>query len=125
MESKERHGCVTAWLVLMIVLNSLTSLLYLLAGDIIVDNMPGEISQSMLTTTAVFGILNVLFSVMLLKWKKLGFWGFLITSLCVFVINLNAGFGIGQSILGLVGIAILYGVLQIKSDDKSAWSNLE
>ncbi len=31
-ELKERHGCVTAWLILMIITNSLIALLYLFAG---------------------------------------------------------------------------------------------
>jgi hypothetical protein len=69
--------------------------------------------------------MNVVFSVMLFLWKKWGFWGFIITSIGAFAINLSIGLGVGQSIAGLVGIAVLYGVLQIKKDNISAWANLE
>jgi hypothetical protein len=123
--TKQRHGCVTAWLVLLIFTNSLVALLYLLGGDNISKRLPGGISNNILILLAILGILNVGCSVMLFQWKKLGFWGFVLTSICAFVINLNVGLGIGQSIFGLVGIAVLYGVLQIKKDNHSAWTNLE
>lgn len=122
---KQRHGCVTAWLILIIVANSLTAVLYLLAGDLITQNFPGEISGSMLIVLALLGLANVIFAILLFMWKKIGFWGFLATSIVALIINLNLGLGIGQSILGLIGIAILYGILQIKQDNVSAWDNLE
>ena len=124
-EIKQRHGCVTAWLVIVIILNSITALLYLFAGDMISENLPGGISNTMMILLAILGISNIVFSVMLFQWKMWGFWGFIITSIIAFAINLNIGLGVGQSILGLLGIAILYGVLQIKKDNISAWANLE
>jgi len=125
MEKKQRHGCVTAWLILMIIMSSLVAVLYLFDGDAVSKKFPGGVSNTMLISLAVLGILNVVFSVMLFQWKKLGFWGFVITSAGAFAINISAGLGIGQSIFGLVGIAILYAVLQVKKDDISAWANLE
>ena len=122
---KQRHGCVTAWLIFMIIANSLTAVLYLFAGNTIVQNMSGNISNTMLIVLAILGIANVVFSVMLLNWKKIGFWGFVITSIVVLIINLSIGLGIAQSVLGLLGIVILYAVLQIKRDDVKAWTNLE
>jgi hypothetical protein len=41
------------------------------------------------------------------------------------MLNLNMGLGDGQSFIGLVGIVILYGILQIKKDGITAWENLE
>ncbi|MFH1051234.1 MAG: hypothetical protein V1779_09955 [bacterium] len=125
MENKQRHGCVTAWLILMIIANSLVAILYLFNGEMISQNLPGGISNSMLILLAIIGICNVVFSVFLFQWKKWAFWGFIISSLVSFIINLTIGIGIGQSVFGLVGIAILYGVLQIKKDNVSAWSNLD
>lgn len=123
--SKQRHGCVTAWLIFMIIANSLTAILYLFAGDMIAPNLPDGISDSMLILLAVLGIANVIFSILLFNWKKLGFWGFIITSISALIINLSIGLGIGQSLFGLIGIAVLYGVLQIKRDNTPAWNNLE
>ena len=98
MEQKQRHGCVTAWLILIIVLNSLTALLYLLGGNFIRQNLPSEVPTSMMILLAV---------------------------LAAVAINLSLGLGIAQSLIGLLGIVILWAVLQIKQNDVSAWKNLE
>ena len=73
----------------------------------------------------ILSVLNVVFAILLFQWKKLAFWGFVLTSVAAFGINLSLEMGIGQSILGLLGIVILWAVLQIKSNGVSAWSNLE
>jgi hypothetical protein len=122
---KQRHGCVTAWLILMIILNSLIAIIYLFASDMITKNLPGNVSTPMIVLLGIIGIGNVVFSVLLFQWKKIGFWGFIFTSIGALIINLNIGLGIGQSLFGLVGIAILYGVLQIKKENVTTWENLE
>lgn len=122
---KQRHGCLTAWLIFMIISNSLTSILYLFAGDMVSQNFPGGISNLMLIFLGILGIGNVVFSVLLFKWMKLGFWGFLVTTIGALIINLSVGLGIGQSLAGLLGVAILYGVFQIKKDNVSGWDNLD
>jgi signal transduction histidine kinase len=122
---KQRHGCVTAWLIFMIIANSLTSIIYLFAGDMIAQNFQGGISNSMLILLAILGVGNVIFSILLFKWMIIGFWGFFATSIAALVVNLSMGLGIVQSLFGLVGIAVLYGVLQIKKDNVSAWTILE
>ena len=91
----------------------------------ITKNLSMDVSNSMIILLGIICIANVIFSVMLFQWKKLGFWGFIITSIGAFIINLSIGLGIVQSLFGLVGIAILYGVLQIKKDNIPAWDNLE
>jgi hypothetical protein len=122
---KKRHGCVTAWLIFMIIANSAVALLYFFAGDYISRNSPTPVSTGILILLAILGIANVGFAVLLLKWNKWGFWGFILTAVCSLIINLSIGLGVSQSILGLVGIGILYGILQIKQDNVSAWDNLE
>ncbi|NPA37348.1 MAG: hypothetical protein GXO47_10920 [Chlorobi bacterium] len=123
--TKQRHGCVTAWLILMIIVNSAIALLYLFAGDKVAQNFPGGIPKSILILLAVTGILNVVFAILLFKWKKIGFWGFLITGTITAIINFSLGLGVFQSLFGLTGIVILYGILQIKKDNVPAWENLE
>jgi hypothetical protein len=123
--AKQRHGCVTAWLIVMIIINSLFAIIYLFASDMITKYLPGNVSTRMIILLGIIGIGNVVFSVLLIQWKKIGFWGFIITSVAALIINLSIGLGIGQSVFGLVGIAVLYGVLQIKKDNIPAWDNLE
>nr|WP_299000086.1 hypothetical protein [uncultured Allomuricauda sp.] len=125
MESKQRHGCVTAWLILMIIANSFTSITYLFLGDTVSQNLPTPVSKSMIMTLAFVGIANLIFSIMLFQWKKWAFWGFAATSLIALGINLSIGLGLGTALFGLAGVAILYGILQIKKDGISAWDNLE
>lgn len=115
--NKQRHGCVTAWLIIMIIANSWSAILYLFAGDMVAKNIPNGISNPMLILLAILGLVNVVSSILLFKWEKIGFWGFVITSIGVLIVNLSIGLGIGQSLFGLVGIAVLYGVLQIKKDN--------
>lgn len=123
--AKQRHGCVTAWLIMMIIINSLTAVIYLFASDMITENLPGDVSTPMIVLLGIIGIGNVVFSVLLFQWKKIGFWGFIVTSIAALIVNLSIGLGIGQSVFGLVGIVVLYGVLQIKKDNVPAWDNLE
>ena len=70
------------------------------------------------------GILNIVCAVALFQWKKWGFFGFVATSILALGLNLTIGLNIFQVILGLAGIAILYGVLQI-GNERKGWTQLE
>jgi hypothetical protein len=50
--------------------------------------------------------------------------GFLATSIVALFVNFALGIGIGQSLLGLLGVALLYAVLQIGKENKG-WPQLE
>ncbi len=121
MESKERHGCVTAWLILMIIANSIIALTYLFT-DNTTPQSPTNLTTLMLTT---IGIANIIFAIMLLQWKKWAFWAFATTSLITLGVNISIGISVGNALVGLIGIVILYGILQIKKDGITAWENLE
>lgn len=122
-EAKQRHGCLTAYLVAMIVLNSITALIYIFGTDFIKKGVPNAPTWT-LPVLAVGGILNVVFAVALFRWKKWGFFGFVAMSILALCVNLTIGLNIFQIILGLAGIAILYGVLQIGNENKG-WTQLE
>lgn len=125
MESKQRHGCVTAWLIFMIIANAFSAISYLFMGDTISEALPEPVPTPMLYALAIIGIANLVFAIMLLQWKKWAFWGFVVSGLITLGINLSIGIGIGQSLLGLLGVGILYAILQINKDGKTAWANLE
>jgi hypothetical protein len=124
-EGKKRHGCVTAWLVIMIIGNSLAALIYLFAGDFLNKSLPKPISTTTLILLTIIGVANVAFAILLLRWNKSGFWGFVMSAIAALTVNLSVGLGIGQCILGLAGIGVLYAILQIKQDGISAWDNME
>ncbi|NVB38997.1 hypothetical protein G6O69_14235 [Pseudenhygromyxa sp. WMMC2535] len=120
---KTRHGCVTAYLIFMLIVNAITSLANLLMADEIQDLTPGMPGWA-LPVLSLLGVLNVVFAVLLFRWKKIGFFGFVGTSVLAAIINLSAGLAISQVVGGLIGIGILYAILQIGSP-KSAWAQLE
>lgn len=127
-ELKKRHGCVTAWLVMMIIANTLASIFYLfmnMIGSMVKQDPETKLTTPLILLLIIIGVANVIFSVLLLKWNKIGFYGFLISSIGALIVNIYVGLSIGQSSIGLIGFAVLYGILQIKRDDKSAWENLE
>jgi hypothetical protein len=122
-EGKQRHGCLTAWLAIMIIANSLTGLAYLLWGAAIKSNLPKAPAWA-IPTLVTACIANVVFSFALLRWKKWGFFGFVGSSIVTLVVNLTIGLSLGSVLLGAVGVALLYGVLQI-GYEKKGWTQLE
>jgi hypothetical protein len=121
--ARQRHGCLTAWLVLMIVANSATSLLYLFRSDVIRRNLPNAPAW-IFPVLIVAALFNLACAVALFQWKKWGFWGFCASSLVALVVNISSGLGIGTALFGLIGVAILYAVLNIGGENKG-WPQLE
>jgi hypothetical protein len=121
---KERHGCVTAWLIFMIVANSIVVITYLFARGMIQKNLPAAIPSWAFIALGLMGIANIIFAAALLKWKKWGFWGFVLTSIIAAGINLEIGTGVLQTLLGLAGVIVLFAILRIRKDGASAWDNL-
>lgn len=122
-EPKQRHGCLTTYLVFMMVVNSATSILYLVGAEGIKQSVP-NIPDWAFPILSIVGIFNLACAIALFRWKKWGFWGFVASSVGAFLINLSIGLGIGSAVGGLIGIAVLYGVLQIGKELKG-WSQLE
>lgn len=113
-EQKQRHGCLTALLVVMIVASSAVALYYIFEG------LAVFVIGAILIIGAIF---NVVCVIALLKWKKWGFWGVVASSIVALCLNLYIGLG-PESFLGLIGIAVLYGVLHIGKENKG-WPQLD
>jgi len=150
-EEKNRHGCLTAWLVLIIIMNSVTALsylMYLLGSGMFTQVLQSQAFQSQIpqsqmlqiqmllntpvwvfTVFIVFAIFNVVCTIALFMWKKWGFWGFCATSAVVLVVNL-VYFSRGTVLIlisvlsGLLVVLILFGVLHIGKKNKG-WSQLK
>jgi hypothetical protein len=121
---KERHGCLTAWLILMLIGNAFSAITLLLFKEQL--KLSAAIDPSNWTFSILFllSLANLGFAVLLFKYRKLGFWGFLASSLLAFAFNLHLGQGLLQSGIGLVGIILLYGLLQIPKNNKTGWEHL-
>lgn len=83
MRNKQRHGCLTAWLIYLIIAYSFSTIFYFFKTDEISKVLEYKISENMILLRGSLGILGVIFSIMLLKWVKLGFWGILIISITI------------------------------------------
>ena len=125
MQTKQRHGCLTAWLILMMIGNAATALLYLLAEPKQLPSSPIELNRTTMVLLCLLSIINLSFAVGLWYWKKWAFFGFTLTAVLMFFTNLNMGIDIASAALGLIGIVFLYLVLQIKHNGISGWDNLE
>ena len=124
MITKQRTGITTGWLIFMLVINILSALLYLFKQDLVANDFHNGIPAFMLFLLAILSIINILFIVLVFKWIKKGVWGLIVTNILAVVINIYNGLGIGQSLLGLLGIVVLLLILQIKKNNHSNWSNL-
>ena len=112
-EAKQRHWCLTAWLILMIIANSMI-VLSLLISMTIKSSLP----------LLFFAIANVVFLVALSEWKKWGFLGYVGTNIVIMVSGLMTGWNIGRFLLQGLWVLILYAVLQI-GKEKRGWTQLE
>jgi hypothetical protein len=131
-KKKERHGCLTVFLVLMIILSA-WSAIGASASLFLSDNHSSSSSATNLpswyaVTTLLGSVINLLCAIVLITWKKWGFWGYLIS-------NLTVGFlaifiqGIGFSVMlvsilsGLLMSGLLYAALQM-GDKEQGWRKL-
>lgn len=125
MRNKQRHGCLTAWLIYLMISNSIVSLgLFYNIGSV-VQRFQYIKSESLLLIVASIQILNVLFLFMLLKWFKLGFWGLLSTSVLLFIIQIMNTNNIITPIITVIVMLIMYGLLKLKKRNVSGWDNLD
>ena len=122
-QPKQRHGCLTAYLILMIIANSLTSLVYLVGGQSLRQQFP-QMPTWAIPVLAALGLVNLTCAIALWRWKKWGFFGFIGSSLAAFVINLMVGISIYHALIGVIGFVILFGVLHI-GKEKNGWNQLE
>ncbi|WP_033956984.1 hypothetical protein [Psychroserpens jangbogonensis] len=124
MTTKQRTGITTGWLIFMLVINILSALLYLFKQNLVASDFHNGIPAFMLFFLAILSLINILFIVLVFKWIKKGVWGLIVTNILAVVINIYNGLGIGQSLLGLLGIVVLLLILQVKKNNHSNWSNL-
>ena len=123
---KNRHGCVSAWLVIIIIANILKGASYLIVSRIDFSSIDFKAnSLPVLLLLGVLSFLNVGFAVQLLNWNKKGFYGFVVTAIILFATKTMLGIDSWESISGFLGLVILYVVFHIQGDNgHAAWDDL-
>lgn len=112
--AKERHGFITFWLWFMIIVN-------LAAG---IANFAMSDGQAHGIVIGCLGLVNMASAVCLLNWKKIGFWIFVGVATCSCILNIYLE-SFSGAIGAVMGVCILFGILQLKKNNQSCWSLLE
>ena len=105
VDEGKRGGCLTAFLVLMLVVNPLTGIYYLLAGGTIREAVP-TLPVWTVPLLGVMALANFAFALAAWRWRKWGVYGFAASALVAFVIN-STYLGIASAAAGLLGLVIL------------------
>ncbi|OGS51933.1 MAG: hypothetical protein A3J79_12200 [Elusimicrobia bacterium RIFOXYB2_FULL_62_6] len=119
---KQRHGCLTAWLILMLIANSVFALVYIFGAQAL--KLRAAMPDWAFPVLALGSLVNAACAVALFWWKKWGFYAFCVTSVIALGVNLSTGMSVSQIIVGLLGVLFLYGVLHIGGARKG-WNQLE
>lgn len=125
MKNKQRHGCLTAWLIYLIIAYSFGTIIFFFKTDEISKITLYKTSENLNMIYGSLAILGVVFSVMLLKWVKLGFWGILFISISILIMRIINDLKITSSIYVFLCLLVLFGLLQLKKGNISGWNNLE
>jgi hypothetical protein len=119
-ETKKRHGCLTAWLSLMILTSVIFIVLYLARAGY--PQYAPDLPVWALPVLVTIELIQIICAIALFKWKKCGFWGYCI--ICAFAFVADIWLGVVATAVGtLLGAVILYALLNIDKGNKG-WRHL-
>ena len=118
-----RHGCLTTWLVLIVVLNALTALATPFTS-VYAQQAGMKLSPLLIAVLVACAVVNVVCAVALFRWQRWGFYGIVAVAIIGMIVNLAAGLSIGKALFGFIGVGILYWVLNMGGPNK-AWPRLK
>jgi hypothetical protein len=111
-KQKERGGSLTAWLILMIIMNIGVAIFYLVGRDLITRIIP-TFPEWAFIVFPIVGFINAFFAYLVFAWRKIGFYGLVATFIISFVLNMTISIN-PNSFVGIAGIVILYLLLRPK-----------
>lgn len=107
---RKRGGCLTAWIILMLILISLSTLSYTLdfLGSVAIGN--SSVSPLIFLFLALLGFGGIAGLSLLLAWKKVGFY---LATMCIainFVLSTRLGIfnGNSRTFVPVIGVTIIY-----------------
>lgn len=129
-EPKLRHSFTSFWIILTLVLNSISSIVSFFPKYFWGAYFPDEyVTISIIS--GIIGLVYICSITAILMWKKIGFYALIIACIANTVISLTSNSKLLSSnpiitILGFVGLIIFYAILQLKSPNgKSCWEQLD
>lgn len=122
-EMKQRHGCVSSWLWIVLIINVILCVVYIYW---MFDKRLDTTNVLCYGIASVFSVANVLSSILLMRWNKMGFYLFCVSTIVVAIIYALV---INHSFVTFVstslGVFIWVAILQIRKNGVSAWSLME
>lgn len=124
MNTPQRHGCLTAWLYLMLIGGTfgLIGLMFLSQGTPPRPGYhpPSSLDLSLIAACTVVGMICAGGLFFLKRW---GFYVYLVSSFALVWINFKARMDAGHALVPLISVLFLIGVMQIGGRYK-AWGRL-
>jgi hypothetical protein len=120
---RKRHGFTSFWLIFSLIAYFIVGTIYLFSPALIIQYY--NVSSGLIMIYGIVSIAGIVGNILLLCWKKIGFWVFIGVSIVSLLLNMAIGMNIGQILWGLIGIAIMRGVLHIRKNGKTTWEQLE
>ena len=121
---RARHGLTTFWLIYMVI-NGIASIVsFSLLRKDIETFLKIPLSDEYCRYLIIIGAINAISALLLLYWKKIGFHGIIIASILNLYVNLQLTSEMSSAFLSLMQIAVLYLVLKLKKNNKTAWEQL-
>lgn len=118
---RKRHGFITFWLWLLIIGNSLLAIILFSSILMIKRNFPSD-TFILLIVSAALCLINVVGFILLLLWQRIGF----IIIAVITVFGSIFAYTTAQTFpAGLIGLIILWFVLNIKEDGIPYWDAME
>jgi predicted nucleic acid-binding Zn ribbon protein len=147
-QRRERHGFTSFWLIFSLIgyvfsgffiafeheilsrywLDSIKSgVLYypLFAVRLRIPMKIGMYWDQLILFSVVANIIGIAGLVLLLRWKKIGFPLIVISYIIGFVFASIFGMIVGSFFGSIIGIAIIYGILHLRKNGKTAWEQLK
>jgi hypothetical protein len=110
----KRSGCLTAFIIIMIVLYALGAIGSFVAGPLLAGMLPEyDVSAGNPIFNALLSVLSIVFLIGVWKYKKWGFYGFVAVAVLNIILSIfTTGSIIGSIISGLIFPVILYFLLR-------------
>lgn len=121
-ELKQRNGCISFWLWVAIIVN-IAMVVYYAVTMFSAYSSEGALGLGL---CSIFGVVNVLSAILLLRWNKIGFYMMVVSSIMAIIVNICVLKMEPVAMIGsLFAIVIWWAILQMKKDGVSAWSQLQ
>ena len=116
-DPRQRGGCLTAWLVLMILAGAFASTMHFFITDIGTEFSSGSDEIWVFAVWGVVGLAQLVGAIVLMLWKRWGFWMICVAALVNLGLQIYQGFPIYMLIWVFISPLILFLLLRQQWDD--------